>query len=478
MTKVLLIGYNPPQLLGDAKIEAAHYRTWQFLEPILQDGHQVHLCAGAPGESIENPPIPAEWSNLSYAPISFGERGWIKELQAEHDAFQPDCIVAVNFYHCLYTTRLKTGKPIWMDIYGDILTIMQASCFRAQSDRGMSTTIGFMRQALRQGDVFSGCGLPQQHMLAGEIAMSGRLGRTTFGYDFARTILPGSPPKQSLTSAEISTNGQALNGQQANGQQANQVNGQNKDDSQLEPVHGADDEFMKRVGIEANDFVVLWCGGYNTWTDVDTLFNALESAMGKDLTVRYVSVGANSYEAPDNVYTRLLGMIENSPHKDRFSMMGWQPWTEIPTYYRHSAVGINIDALHYETIYGTRTRLVEMIAAGLPVITSLGAELSYMLEHHGAARTFEVGDWQTLADQIIALSSDPELRDQLAEKALTYATDGLSFYKTTEPVRNWVANPTLAPDKTSTSFGSRMRHLEYEGRAILRQLLWRTTGQE
>lgn len=468
MSKVLLIGYNPPQLLGDAKIEAAHYRTWQFLEPILQDGHQVHLCAGAPGEQIENPSIPADWANLSYAAIPFGERGWIKELQAAHDTFQPDCIVAVNFYHCLYTTRLKTNKPIWMDIYGDILTIMQAACFRAQSDRGMSTTIGFMEQALRQGDVFSGCGLPQQHMLAGEIAMSGRLSRTTFGYDFARTILPGSPPKESLTPVTVHVNG-------ANGSSANGVSHEHVETAQTEPTN---DEFLQRVGIEPDDFVVLWCGGYNTWTDVDTLFKALESAMARDSAIRYVSVGANSYEAPDNVYTRLLGMIEKSPHKERFSMMGWQPWTDIPSYYRHSHVGINIDALHYETIYGTRTRLVEMIAAGLPVITSLGAELSYMLERENAARTFEVGDWQTLAEQIVTLSSDRTLRDQLADNALAYATEGLSFYKTTEPVRDWVANPALAPDKANATFASRMRHLEYEGRAVLRHLLWRVTGQE
>lgn len=468
MSKVLLIGYNPPQLLGDAKIEAAHYRTWQFLEPILQDGHRVHLCAGAPGEQIKNPSIPADWANLSYDAIPFGKRGWIKELQAAHDAFQPNCIVAVNFYHCLYTTRLKTNKPIWMDIYGDILTIMQASCFRAQSDRGMSTTIGFMEQALRQGDVFSGCGLPQQHMLAGEIAMSGRLSRTTFGYDFARTILPGSPPKESFDRVKVHVNG-------GNGSSTTGANHAHLEAGQTSP---SSDTFLQRVGIKPDDFVVLWCGGYNTWTDVDTLFQALESAMERDASVRYVSVGANSYEAPDNVYTRLLGMIEKSPYKERFSMMGWQPWTDIPSYYRHSHVGINIDALHYETIYGTRTRLVEMIAAGLPVITSLGAELSYMLEREDAALTFEVGDWQMLTDQIIALSSDRGVRDQLAENALAYATEGLSFYKTTEPVRDWVANPTLAPDKASATFASRIRHLEYEGRAVLRHLLWRVTGQE
>ena len=41
MSKVLLIGYNPPQLIQGVKIEAAHYRTWQFLEPLIDDGHEI-----------------------------------------------------------------------------------------------------------------------------------------------------------------------------------------------------------------------------------------------------------------------------------------------------------------------------------------------------------------------------------------------------------------------------------------------------
>ena len=45
-----------------------------------------------------------------------------------------------------------------MEIYGDRLTIIQGSTFRAQSDRGLATTSSFMRQVLQRGDVFLDCG--------------------------------------------------------------------------------------------------------------------------------------------------------------------------------------------------------------------------------------------------------------------------------------------------------------------------------
>jgi glycosyltransferase involved in cell wall biosynthesis len=444
MAKVLLIGYNPPQLVQNIKIEAAHYRTWQFLEPLLADGHTVCLCAGARNESGGHETIPVPWQRqLHHQPIPFGQRGWVQALQRAHDAFQPDCIIAVNFSHCLYATKLQSTKPIWMDIYGDMVTIVQAAAYRARGDRGLHTSIGFMHSVLQKGDVFSGCGLPQQHMMVGELAMAGRLNHRTFGYQFVRTVPPGSPPSDTLAIPRT------------------------------EPRHLLADQ-----GIEEKAFVVLWCGGYNTWTDVDTLFKALTWAMSQNPTLHYVSVGASTYDAPDNVYARLCELIDKSPYRQRFHLLGWRPWSEIPQFYRESDVGINIDALHYETIYGTRTRLVEMIASGLPVVTSLGAELSYLLRDRGAALTFEVGDWQGMGEQLARLAQEPALRDQMAHIAHEFANTVLSFAATTKAVREWVRQPRLAPDKAEQDGRTLAQQMEYRVRSVVRQAMWRLTAAE
>jgi glycosyltransferase involved in cell wall biosynthesis len=429
--------------MGDAKIEAAHYRTWQFLDPLLQAGHQVCLCAGAPGEYLEQPAIPEAWqAQLTYVAVPFRQRHWQKVLQAAHDNFNPDCVVAVNYSHCLYATKLKTAKPIWMDIYGDMLTIMQAACYRFQSDRGLMTTIGFMREILQTGDAFSGCGAPQKHALVGELAMSGRLNSRTFGYEFAHVILPGAPAPK------------------------------------ITAVTPPNREFLKEQGIGADDFVLLWCGGYNTWTDVDSLFAALEWAMAQDATIRYLSVGDSTYGGPNTVYAQFQAKIAASDFRDRYHLLGWQPWSSIGQYYQASDAGLNIDALHYETLYGTRTRLVEMMAAALPVITSLGCELSYFLQSKQAGLTFAVKDWQQLGQHILSLAQDGNGRLILAEKSLTCATDDLSFYTTTAALRAWVKDPQLAPDKQESGFQERLKQLEFRTRALMRHALWKFAGSD
>jgi glycosyltransferase involved in cell wall biosynthesis len=445
MTKILVVGYNPPQIVPKVKIEAAHYRTWQFLEPLLDDGHQVCLCAGTREEIAGREDVPAVWRDrLEYHPIAFGAGGWAKQLQAAHDGFAPDCVVAVNFSHCLYTTKLKTGVPVWMEIYGDALTIMQAAVYRMQSDRGLDIQIAYMREILHKGDIFSGCGQPQCHMMVGELAMAGRLNRRTFGYEFTRVILPGSPPKQD-------------GGVRADGTKRT-----------LLASHGVGDD----------DFVVLWCGGYNTWTDVETLFRGLESAMAADPHLHYVSVGASTYSAPDNVYDRFVALAAASPHHDRYHMLGWRPWSEMTTYYRESNVGINIDALHYETIFGTRTRLVEMIASGLPVITSLGAELSYLMQAAGVALTFGVGDAVQLGRNLQRMAGDPGLTRRMAAAAYRYAQEDLSFATTTAPLRAWVQAPALAPDKLSLTRSEQLQNVEIQARSTVRQAIWHVSGAD
>ncbi len=431
MTKILLVGYNPPQIVPNVKIEAAHYRTWQFLEPLLDDGHDVCLCAGTRDEVAAQGAVPEAWRRrITYCPIAFGAGDWARKLQDAHDSFQPDCVVAVNFSHCLYASKLKTDVPIWMEIYGDALTIMQAAVYRMQSDRGLDIQIAFMREVLQKGDVFSGCGRAQCHMMIGELAMAGRLNRYTFGYEFTRPILPGSPPQ--------AQGGLAVKNDTASGTSTTR-------------------DLLIPHGIIDSDFVVLWCGGYNTWTDVDTLFRGLEAAMQCNSRLHYVSVGANTYTAPDNVYDRFVAMAAASPFRDRYHMLGWRPWSEMASYYRESDVGINIDALHYETIFGTRTRLVEMIAGGLPVITSLGAELSYLLRDAGVALAFDVGDWQQLGKNLERMAGDPGLAQTMASAAYRFAQEDLSFATTTLPLRSRV---------------------EHQARSTLRQTLWRLKGSD
>jgi glycosyltransferase involved in cell wall biosynthesis len=205
---------------------------------------------------------------------------------------------------------------------------------------------------------------------------------------------------------------------------------------------------------------------------VETLFQALSQAMERDPRIVFMSVGAGVKLTQNDRYERLLAKIEASPFRQRFHMLGWRPANEVPDYYRQADVGLNLDTFHYETLLGTRTRLVEMMRHGLPVITSLGCELSSLIHTQGLGFTFPIGDADTLCTHILKLANDPVVRQATAERARAYVSQQLSFSETTRPFRAWAHRPYHAPDRLGGSSHYDLREVEFFLRSVMRTLLW------
>jgi glycosyltransferase involved in cell wall biosynthesis len=436
MSRILVLGYELPTL-AEGAVEARSYRTWQFVEPLLADDHQVCLVInGQSGRFDATHPL---GPLLSYHQVAMQRPGWPSRLNRLHDQFKPDGVLAVMFNNCLRVTRLVTERPIWMDIYGDKLAEAQIGSYFRQSSRGFRNMFRYLREVLTQGDVYSTCSTPQKYSLVGQLGMVSRLNRHTLGYEFVYPVLPGAPACPRDTNS-----GPTLRGDL----------------------------------VPTDAFVVLWCGGYNVWTDVDTLFQALDEAMSRDPRVFFVSVGGSVKIGQNNAYDRLLAMIETSAHRHRFHVLGWRPAGEIPAYYRQAEVGISLDALHYETLLGTRTRLVEMMRHGLPVITSVGCELSAIIHDQELGLTFPIGDAAALRDRILALAGDPTGRQILAERAQRYVAHQLSFSETTRPFREWARRPYHAPDRVETGRRCSLQEIEPYLRSVARGILWRLWALE
>lgn len=431
----MVLGYDLP-VLAAGVVEARSYRTWQFVDPLLVDGHQVCLVVSSKDNEFDIAHSLAP--NLHYHRLAIRRPGWPRHLRHLYEQFDPEGVLAVMFNNCLRVTRLPTDRPIWMDLYGDKLAETQVAEYTQHSSRGRRNMSRYLKTILRYGDVYSTCSTPQKYALVGQLGAVSRLDRHTFGYEFVYPVLPGAR------------------------------------------THQGDDLVPSLRGdlIPTDAFVVLWCGGYNVWTDVDTLFQALDAAMSCDPRIVFVSVGGGVKLKQNDCYERFLAMIETSAHRQRYHMLGWRPVSEVPMYYRAADVGINLDAFHYETLLGTRTRLVEMMSYGLPVITSLGCELSVMIRDRRLGLTFPIGDVTAFRDQILMLARDSTQQEMLAQRAEHYATHQLSFAETTHPFREWANRPYHAPDREKGARRWDLREIEYYLRFLVRGLLWRLWALE
>ncbi|HSK65501.1 MAG TPA: hypothetical protein VK888_01125 [Anaerolineales bacterium] len=70
---------------------------------------------------------------------------------------------------------------------------------------------------------------------------------------------------------------------------------------------------------------------------------------------------------------------------------------------------------------------------GLPVITTLGCELSYIVEQQGLGLTFSIGDAKTFERHILIPAIERLLQQKIAVQAQSYTQNQLSFQNTARP---------------------------------------------
>jgi len=410
MARVFVLGMYLPEFQASARMTAANCRTEQIVDPIVAAGHKVRLCASTYFSSLGNRRYTRlrASSQLEYYEMNYLQSDQRDELLRLADDFKPDCIVAVSQHPSHLAASLSLKLPLWCDLYGAVMPEGQAKAFVYKDNDFLGGFWACERLVLERADMFSTCSTFQEHFLVGELAVLGRLGRESFGYQFARTIPPGIPGK-SLKAPR----GRVLRG--------------------------------KLVGDD--DFVILWAGGYNTWTDIDTLFAALEEVFKRDKSARFVSFGGCIDRHDDVTYARFCRMVEGSRFKDRYVLSGWRSRNDVLRAYREADIGINIDKYHYELVFGTRTRLVEMIAWGLPVLTTVGCELSYLIRDNGLGLTFEIGDPAGMARALLDYAGAlPTSREHYSERALSHFREHYSYHSTCEPLLKWLGKPCRAPD--------------------------------
>lgn len=420
--KILIPGMSPMPFENDRKVYGTGIRTWQFVRPLLEKGHR--LCIA--GYAIPSA-YPKDFKSIRDKKYAYGgyefeyhilekddfeNIGLLTELAID---FDPDCIVGCTFYPSYYGAKIKdalTGGgraavPLWADLFGHVMAEAQARAFMDDDDGPLFHYWNSEYKILRTADIFSCVSGRQEYATIGELGAAGRLNRFTSGYEFTNTIPCGLPPEDYKSKKTV--------------------------------IRG-------KYGIEKDDFVVLWSGGYNTWTDVDTLFNGLIRAMEKDPSIKFVSTGAEIPEQDIRTYPYFLSLIKNSEYAPRFIMKGWIPGEDVPGHYLEADIGINIDKDIYEVRLGSKNRILDWFRAGLCVLSSDVCELTGIMAEAGAGFIFRTADSEDLSDKLVMLAADRDKAKAAGRAGRQLGLREFDYNKTTLALQRWVEEPVMAPD--------------------------------
>ncbi|MGM0367178.1 MAG: glycosyltransferase [Actinomycetota bacterium] len=444
MSKILVLGMSPLPFENDRKVYGTGIRSWQFMRPLLDDGHEICACNFAiPSAYPENlkPKFLSGFKHGSYSfsynilpQKDFEDMGTVKRI---YDQFKPDCIVGCTFYPSYIAARLlkslENKPPFWADLFGHVMAEAQARAAVDGDDGCLFHYWNSEYNIITSADMFSCVSGRQEYALVGELGAVGRLNRFTSGYNFSCNIPCGMPDEEYSHARNV-------------------IRGKN--------------------GISEGDFVVLWTGGYNTWTDTSTLFCGLEMAMKEDDSIKFVSTGGEIPEQDIKTYPRFLEKIRGSKFRDNFLMEGWIDGKDVPNYYLEADIGINIDQDIYEVRLGSKNRILDWFRAGLCVLSSNVCELTEIIKENRIGYTFKPHDSQHLKEKLLYLASNREKVKQAGKKGQEFARANFNFTVTTRRLRKWADNPVHAPD------WGKKRQIFYEKEEALNKLEQITNSQK
>jgi len=450
MSKIFIFGMSPLPFENDRKVYGTGIRTWQFILPLIEKGHEVCVCNYAIPSAY-----PDDFKSMFQKDFTYSENqkdmqsfeynilkkddfeniGLISEILK---GFRPDCMIGCTFYPSFVASKLldplKTKNiPFWADLFGHVMAEAQARAYIDEDDSCLFHYWNSEYRIISGADIFSCVSSRQQYALIGELGAIGRLNKYTSGYDFTGVIPCGLPPIEYKYKKNV---------------------------------------FRGKDNIGKEDFVVLWTGGYNTWTDVDTLFKGITEAMKNNPKIKFVSTGGEIPEQDLKTYPRFLSMIDSSPYKDRFLMKGWVPGEDVPDYYLEANVGINIDKDIYEVRLGSKNRILDWFRAGLCVLSSNVCELTDIIEKEKIGYTFKPHDHEDLSRKLIYLADNIDEVNRTAIAGKRYAMVNFNFEKTTEKLQRWVINPAFAPDS------GKEKKLFFGREEAIKNLERITTGQK
>lgn len=198
-------------------------------------------------------------------------------------------------------------------------------------------------------------------------------------------------------------------------------------------------------GIGNEDFVLLWAGGLWQWLDPLTVIRGVAAAARNNPQVKLVFLGtddpnpANRPMAMGEEARRLtaeLGVLDTHV----FFQPGWVRYDDRQNWLLESDVGVSAHHATVESRFAFRTRVLDYLWAGLPMILSAGDYFGDWVAREALGHAVAPADVPGWEHAILALSSDSGTRAQIKSRLQALRAQ-FQWQSVAEPLRLYCANP-------------------------------------
>ncbi|MBF0550693.1 MAG: glycosyltransferase [Deltaproteobacteria bacterium] len=405
MSKVLIISTMSLRT-KDRVITGPAIRSLEMARALCQSGHDVVLA-----EPVNKPieaTADADGSGISDQPPSLEFAHWSDDTLEELCSGKDVCILS-HYIAKRFLSRVK-NIPTVVDLFDPELFATLACSNLYGRREAFFLDLERIREnifaALLYGDFFVTANERQKDFLLGMLSALGRIGPgeiTDHMFEVIPTGVPSTPPKYTGT------------------------------------------PFIKEKLIPEDWQIVLWPGGIYPWFDGETAVRAFSLVAKQIERVALVFVGAHNPVSPtysQDGFRVTKELAESSGLLGRrVFFYDWLPYDDRANMYKESDIVVLTYLDTLETKFSFRTRIVDCLWGGKPVICTEGDGLSELIDKNAAGFKVRPGDPGDVAEKIIHLLENPVLMGDMSRQASLLASTHFRWEKVIEPLSQFCHHP-------------------------------------
>jgi glycosyltransferase involved in cell wall biosynthesis len=204
-------------------------------------------------------------------------------------------------------------------------------------------------------------------------------------------------------------------------------------------------------GIDEGDQVIIWAGGVYDWFDPLTLVRAVGLLAANHPRLRLFFMGmahpnpdVGVMSMADRVRALAADLGLTGTHV--FFNEGWVDYERRADFLLDADIGVSTHFDHLETAFAFRTRMLDYLWSGLPIVATAGDEFARLVVDEGLGLVVPEADTGALASALARLLDDPDFAAVCRARSAA-VRDRYAWSAALEPIVRFCRDPQPAPDR-------------------------------
>ena len=409
MGRLLVFGIGPYPLEAKAPISGPTIRLRQFVEPLVEAGHEVHVAMLEP-KGRRSVDLPNVARAAAFAPEQICQPSEV--LRGLGNAKYDAALGVGSMMPVAAGTRAarEARCPAWVDLFGDPLAEWHADvCRPGRRDYVARDQVWkFLREALLAGDAFSAVSDHQSDAVIGQLTVLGRFSAPGALHKRVSTIPCGVPREWAIR--------------------------------QSSPGYPA---VLRERGATSGRPYVFVGGSWTPWLAEEAMGRGLRRLLEVNKAVRIVVRGGVAEGPAAEIAQRFFDSL-GQEHNQRVIRLEPGEGSEA-SILAHAGTALLLDRDIPESYLGSRNRLLSWARWGIRPVVSPRSMVARELVTEGLAAGVDPDNPEEIAGELShSLGATVLDRNRLARQGQSWL-GAYTFHETLRPVLAWAEQPDRFP---------------------------------